>query len=76
MNRYPDLVHFIKGKPEGTNRPFEQGCVSNVELKTCFLEQTAGLASLALPLFSEVNIVSTGKTVFLVPLAFAVSEKY
>ena len=49
--------------------------VAEVELKAFCFEQLPGLAGFFAPLFGKVDIGPTGKTVFKIPLAFAMSHE-
>ena len=75
MHRKVHRVHGIQRDPEGTDGALEHGGVGEVKLESLLLEQFARAARLLPAGFGQIDIGPARKTVFEIPLAFAVTHE-
>ena len=74
VNRDIHRTHGVKRQPKRTNRTREHRGVSQIEAVALVFKQFARLARLLAPGLGQIDIGPAGKTVFEIPLAFAVTH--
>ncbi len=75
LNRQPGLIQFIQHVPQGVDGTFQHGGISKVEAEAFVFQQFARCFRFANAFLGQVNIIPTGKAVFVVPLAFAMTNQ-
>ncbi|MNI70711.1 hypothetical protein D3C73_1265390 [compost metagenome] len=73
FNRKPRLIQFIQYVPQGVDGTFEHRSVSKIEAVAFLSQQFARRFCFAYAFLGQINIVPTGKAVFVVPLTFTVT---
>jgi hypothetical protein len=74
MNRQVHLIHFIKYRPERPYRAFQHRSEYNVEFITLGAQALSRCPGFRQAFLTQIDIVPTGKPVFLIPAALAVAN--
>ena len=75
LNRQPGLIQFVQHVPQGVDGTFQHRGVSKIKGEAFILQQFTCRFGFAYAFLRQINVVPTGETVFVVPLAFAVAHQ-
>ncbi|CCJ91687.1 hypothetical protein BN132_3615 [Cronobacter turicensis 564] len=75
FNRQPGLIQPVQDVPQRVDGTFQHGGISKIKAVAFVFKQLACGFRFADAFFRQVNVVPTGKAVFVVPLAFAVTNQ-
>ena len=70
----PHQIHLVEDNPERSDGAFEHRRIRFVKRKAFGFQQFTRRVRFFLALFGKVNVLPARKPIFLVPLAFAVSD--
>ena len=76
LYRNPVEIHGVEDVVEGLDGSLEVGCVGHLEGDAGLFEGLSGVEGFLYALLAEVNVGPSCEPVLLVPLAFAVTDKY
>ena len=75
FNRQPRLIQLVQNVPQSVDGTFQHRGISKIKAEAFGLQQFTRCFCFAYAFFGQVNIIPTGKAVFVVPLTFAVAHQ-
>ena len=76
LNRQPGLIQFVQHVPQGVDGTFQHGGISKIKAEAFSLQQFTRCFRFANAFLGQIHVVPTGEAVFVVPLAFAMTNQY
>ena len=76
LNRQPGLIQFIQDVPQSMDGTFQHRGISKIEAEAFVFQQFTCRFCFTYAFLGQIDVVPTGETVFIVPLAFAMTDQY